>query len=170
MQLEEHPSSILVSWILVAVMTNSERFVSLAPKVLQYQMRLVILIVLISIFLKAPCVSYFDKADPGINPSEILLHTTAVGSSSYKITTKGYVCKVSWRNRSSISSHAANIWHLRAAGKTLCSSFLDGKYSSSANCILQNSSKPLTSFQGAACHREMLVKGVGRQAPKQHKS
>lgn len=95
MQLEEHPSSILVSWILVAVMTNSERFVSLAPKVLQYQMRLVILIVLISIFLKAPCVSYFDKADPGINPSEILLHTTAVGSSSYKITTKGYVCKVS---------------------------------------------------------------------------
>lgn len=38
-------------------------------------MRLAILMVLMSIF-KAPCVSNFDTADPGINPSEILPHTS----------------------------------------------------------------------------------------------
>lgn len=40
-------------------------------------MRLVIVMVLISIFLKAPHVSYFDRADPGINPSEIP-HTSSL--------------------------------------------------------------------------------------------
>ena len=136
MPLEEHPSSILVSWISVAVLTKSERFASLAPKVLQYQMRPVILIVLISIFLKAPCVSYFDRADPGINPSEILPHTSSLLILIQVSLQRVMSVKSPEEIRSSISSHAANIWCLRAAGKTLCSSFLDGKHFSSANRIL----------------------------------
>ena len=91
-------------------------------------MRLVILMVLISIFLKAPYVSYFDRTDPVINLSEILPQTSSllilIQAPLQRVTS----VKSPEALSCSISSHAANIWCLKAAGKTLCSSFLDGKH------------------------------------------
>lgn len=73
---KEYHSSIYISRISIALLTKSKRFVRL--------------IVLIFIFLVAPCVSYFDRPDSGINPRDTLYHKR----STHKIiTTVGYVCK-----------------------------------------------------------------------------
>lgn len=130
---EECNSSIHISWISIALLTKSKRFVRLAPKVSH---EMVILIVLIFIFLMSPCVSYLDRPDSGINPRDILSHNRStlilIKVSLQWVTPVNTPEKIT----SSISSHAANIWCLRAAGKTLCSSFLHVKHFSSANCIL----------------------------------
>lgn len=90
---KEYHSSVYISRISIALLTKSKRFVRLALKVSH---EMVILVVLIFIFLMAPCVSYFDRPDSGINPRDTLYHNR----STHKIiTTVGYVCKHSWKNK-----------------------------------------------------------------------